>query len=406
MEKIIKDLWLTKVKKGKVAVVESPYAPNNHNCIWLKQGTMYVYGNSGWEKLSSSGGDTPEPEPVDPKYIVLPVEFNSFEQKTATIDNVPATVVISTAVSVQKEATEYPEEITTTAHMEGTEDLVFSSTPTLITEDSDPRDLLFFNEIQNSLSEIYPNDTVELVSITDYTQEGTSLLIADINGERKTLCFIYSGGPLANVSNVTVEQGEEEPSNNIIDIIEGPDIEMIPFVIAKEEYTDNDTQETYALIGYYADNIDGQIITRVYNGSYPDEFYAPMFHTDPINDNYSDYYGLYPLATSTIGKILNFQVSEETVISEILPPLTQQCICGFFSYNGNMNNIDGDIITTKSIVNPEKTLIIIPCFGNWQEIQGVGYTDTQIIANVFSMTEEEASEYTEHLRWIQHHHSA
>ena len=78
MEESTKKLWLTKVKKGIVAVVESPYAPNNHNCIWLKQGTMYVYGNSGWTKLSSSGGDTPEPEPLDPKYVRTPIEFTEF----------------------------------------------------------------------------------------------------------------------------------------------------------------------------------------------------------------------------------------------------------------------------------------------------------------------------------------
>lgn len=60
MEENVKNLWLSKIKSGKVAVIESHYAPNNTNCIWLKDGVMYVYGNSGWEALSSgSSGDDP-----------------------------------------------------------------------------------------------------------------------------------------------------------------------------------------------------------------------------------------------------------------------------------------------------------------------------------------------------------
>lgn len=53
----MKNQWLDKIKSGKVAVIESHYAPkNNTNCIWLKDGVMYVYGNAGWESLGTGGG--------------------------------------------------------------------------------------------------------------------------------------------------------------------------------------------------------------------------------------------------------------------------------------------------------------------------------------------------------------
>lgn len=63
MEENVKNLWLSKIKSGKVAVIESHYAPNNTNCIWLKDGQMYVYGNSGWAELSSSEEKTPTVDP-------------------------------------------------------------------------------------------------------------------------------------------------------------------------------------------------------------------------------------------------------------------------------------------------------------------------------------------------------
>lgn len=76
MEESIKKLWLSRMKAGKVAVIESYNAPINTNCVWLKDGKMFIYGNSGWEVLSS-GGDTP----TDPKYIPIPLKFTSFKDK-------------------------------------------------------------------------------------------------------------------------------------------------------------------------------------------------------------------------------------------------------------------------------------------------------------------------------------
>lgn len=76
MDANTKQLWLNRVKQGKVAVIESHYAPSNRNCLWLKDGVLMICGNSGWEVLSS-GGDTP----VDPKYIPIPLKFTSFEDK-------------------------------------------------------------------------------------------------------------------------------------------------------------------------------------------------------------------------------------------------------------------------------------------------------------------------------------
>lgn len=73
MEESVKNLWLDKIKSGKVAVIESHYAPqNNTNCIWLKDGQMYVYGNTGWEPLGSGSGGSGG-------VIKLPVQFNTIE---------------------------------------------------------------------------------------------------------------------------------------------------------------------------------------------------------------------------------------------------------------------------------------------------------------------------------------
>lgn len=70
MEENIKQMWLSKIKTGKVAVVDSWSAPLNTNCIWLKDGVMYVYGNTGWESLGTGGGGG---------VIKLPVQFNTIE---------------------------------------------------------------------------------------------------------------------------------------------------------------------------------------------------------------------------------------------------------------------------------------------------------------------------------------
>lgn len=75
MEESVKNLWLAKIKSGKVAVIESHYAPkNNTNCIWLKDGQMYVYGNSGWESLGGEGGTG--------GFITTPVNFNEIKMST------------------------------------------------------------------------------------------------------------------------------------------------------------------------------------------------------------------------------------------------------------------------------------------------------------------------------------
>ena len=73
MEENVKNLWLDKIKSGKVAVIESHYAPkNNTNCIWLKDGQMYIYGNTGWEPLGSGSGS-------GGGVIKLPVKFDTIE---------------------------------------------------------------------------------------------------------------------------------------------------------------------------------------------------------------------------------------------------------------------------------------------------------------------------------------
>ena len=56
MEENVKNLWLSKIRSGKVAVIESHYAPNNTSCIWLKDGVMYAFGNSGWESIGGGNG--------------------------------------------------------------------------------------------------------------------------------------------------------------------------------------------------------------------------------------------------------------------------------------------------------------------------------------------------------------
>ena len=70
MEENTKQMWLSKIKTGKVAVVDSWSAPLNTNCIWLKDGVMYVYGNTGWESLGTGGGGG---------VIKLPVKFDTIE---------------------------------------------------------------------------------------------------------------------------------------------------------------------------------------------------------------------------------------------------------------------------------------------------------------------------------------
>lgn len=73
MEENVKNLWLDKIKSGKVAVIESHYAPqNNTNCIWLKDGVMHAFGNSGWEPLGSGSGG-------GGGLIKLPVKFDTIE---------------------------------------------------------------------------------------------------------------------------------------------------------------------------------------------------------------------------------------------------------------------------------------------------------------------------------------
>lgn len=84
MEENVKNLWLSKIKSGKVAVIESHYAPNNTNCIWLKDGVMYVYGNSGWEALSSgSSGD--DPRLVPPTSYPFEVPHSETEESGVNI---------------------------------------------------------------------------------------------------------------------------------------------------------------------------------------------------------------------------------------------------------------------------------------------------------------------------------
>ena len=79
MEENVKNLWLSKIKSGKVAVIESHYAPNNTNCIWLKDGVLMVYGNEGWEALSSgSSGD--DPRLVPPASYPFEVPYSRTEK--------------------------------------------------------------------------------------------------------------------------------------------------------------------------------------------------------------------------------------------------------------------------------------------------------------------------------------
>lgn len=90
MEENVKNLWLSKIKSGKVAVIESHYAPNNTNCIWLKDGVMYVFGNSGWESLGSGSGD--DPRLVPPTSYPFEVsyetggEYNIYEDTEGLLD--------------------------------------------------------------------------------------------------------------------------------------------------------------------------------------------------------------------------------------------------------------------------------------------------------------------------------
>ena len=92
MEESVKNLWLDKIKSGKVAVIESHYAPkNNTNCIWLKDGAMYVFGNSGWESFGT--GDGVDKWLIKPNYPVEIPWDHTNESQVAYADINEPTVV-------------------------------------------------------------------------------------------------------------------------------------------------------------------------------------------------------------------------------------------------------------------------------------------------------------------------
>lgn len=51
MEQYRKEKFIADIKQGKLAVIQSADAPISRNCIWLKDGVLYAYGNSGWEPI-------------------------------------------------------------------------------------------------------------------------------------------------------------------------------------------------------------------------------------------------------------------------------------------------------------------------------------------------------------------
>lgn len=367
MEESTKKLWLTKVKKGIVAVVESPYAPNNHNCIWLKQDTMYVYGNRGWEELSSSGGDTPEPEPVDPKYVRTPIEFVNFESKSITIGGNSELFNFSDMISVQEEATEYQEGSTLTWKSPGGRESTVSGTPTLINGDSTGEGAEMFSAMQQLLSVAYPNNTIELVSMTDYRTYQISIIIAEVDGSRKTFIVEHFDGTPVEGQSYTMNP----PAEPVIDEtnflthfpqnkypVEG----FTPIVISKRE--DTEENKTYASVGFYKLSDDPyDAFMEFDDGNY---HYYPAINAS-YNNKYSGLapsFSRFPSAFPTEG------------INSLLPAGNQ-----YMGYTFG-NNFEVNIAKYPEDTN--KRIIVIQLKETY-EMSGTGLSDEDILKDFFDV---------------------
>ena len=65
----------------KIPIVESPYAPEEQNVIWLKDGVMYYFNNNEWESLYSTGSGSDEAFETP---IELPLELLLYEKSTSS----------------------------------------------------------------------------------------------------------------------------------------------------------------------------------------------------------------------------------------------------------------------------------------------------------------------------------
>ena len=376
MEENTKKLWLTKVKKGIVAVVESPYAPNNHNCIWLKQDTMYVYGNSGWEELSSSGGDTPEPEPLDPKYVRTPIEFVNFESKSMTMGGESFSYNFSDMISVQEEATEYQEGSKLTWKAPGVQDYSINDTPTLINGDSTGGNAEMFSSMQQLLSAAYPNNTIELVSITDYRISKVCIIIAEVDGARKTFIMEYHDVSPTEGQSFTMEPPTEGASGselvNPIPRAQFP-ITLKPIVLGKYEEKGN----TKAFICWYADNLSGEVFYRL-NGDLGYDYYVPQINTKKWG-------GVINTTQYLTGLLDAFLAYDCTEFSDKLPSTNPLCIEEVFGSNNysalhmNSNDYPGKSLVLVTAGYPSTSLYTIEGQTN--------LTDEQILMDYFDIVD-------------------
>lgn len=382
MEDNIKKLWLSKIKAGKVAVVESHYAPKHTNCVWLKDNTMYVYANSGWVELSSSEEDTPT---VDPKYVPTPLELknvraetfsgNSFLVADATVSS--QNTVVSPGSRILVKDKDNPGQV-------GSFGPVYKAT---FAGDNPEADA----EITSLLSSIYPDSTINFVSVTADAYNRTSAIVADINGERMVI--------LADMGEVTEEMLNCNYTinykNTSVDSLITPiplseyPITFKPFVIYKEEVPENPYDEevgemgTEFSVGWYADNLNGDVFYNLPEGTIGMGSYTPRWNK---NDNLK-FRGVATINgfLSQVRGLLPFryvEISDSVQISDILPNVEEFYFEERFGSNNGVN-----VYMMSSNKYKGKTLAIYPEDSMWTP--GTGLTDTQLLTTYFDCTEEE-----------------
>lgn len=352
----------------KIPIVESPFEPEERNVIWLKDGVMYYFNNGEWESLySTSGGDTPEPEPeLDPKYVRTPIEFTEFELKTVFLEGDPFSAAISNMVSVQEEAIEYQEGTTITTKTPGYDDITSSDAPIYATAETTGDEAETYAITQIFLSEAYPNDTIEVVSVTYYPIENTALVIAKVNGENKTFAFV------TNVQ--SVPEGVTITANSPTEVVSGSElinpipraqfpITLRPMVLGKYEEEGN----TYAFICWYADNLSGEVFYKL-PGDYGTDYYIPQI-------NNKRWKGVVNTNQYLIDLITAFQAYDCTSLSDKLPTRNPLCILEAFG------NSDYYALHMKSGDYPGKSLVLVT--------EGQTYDSLYIIEGQTNLTDEQ-----------------
>lgn len=354
----------------KIPIVESPFEPEERNVIWLNDGVMYYFNNGEWESLySTSGGDTPEPEPepLDPKYVVTPIEFVNFESKSMTMGGESFSYNFSDMISVQEEATEYQEGSILTWKAPGGPDSTVRDTPTLINEDSTGNNAEMFSAMQQILSVAYPNNTIELVSITDYRTYEASIVIAEVDGSRKTFIVEYFNEAPVEGQSYTMDPPAEPAVNETYFLTPFPQNKypvegFTPIVVFKRE--DAGENKTYAGVGFY------KLSDDPYDAFM--EFDDGLYHYYPAinasnNNNYSGLaviFNIFPSTFPTEG------------INSLLPAGNQ--------YMGYAFGNDYEVDIAKYPEDINKRIIVI-LFKQPYEMSGTGLSDEDILKDFFDV---------------------